>query len=74
MIVPGGPFDFFAAVSKTQITFKGKARAGEKAQHTREYVSTLKGLAIPQLDVRCIFEVACKNHWGSRQQSAERRL
>jgi hypothetical protein len=28
-----------------RITFKDKARADEKAQHTREYVSILKRLA-----------------------------
>jgi len=35
------------AISKKQITFKDKARADEKAQHTREYVSILKRLATP---------------------------
>jgi hypothetical protein len=30
-----------------QITFKDKARADEKAQHTWEYVSILKRLATP---------------------------
>jgi hypothetical protein len=35
------------AISKMQITFKDKARADEKAQHTREYVSILKRLATP---------------------------
>jgi hypothetical protein len=30
-----------------QITFKDKARADEKAQHTWEYVSILKSLATP---------------------------
>jgi hypothetical protein len=35
------------ATSKMQITFKDKARADEKAQHTREYVSILKRLATP---------------------------
>jgi hypothetical protein len=30
-----------------QITFKDKARADEKAQHTGEYVSILRRLATP---------------------------
>jgi hypothetical protein len=30
------------AISKIQITFKDKARADEKAEHTREYVSILR--------------------------------
>jgi hypothetical protein len=30
------------AISKTQMVFDGKAKADEKAQHTREYVSILK--------------------------------
>ena len=30
-----------------QITFKDKARADEKAEHTCEYVSILKRLATP---------------------------
>ena len=30
------------ALSKPQIALDGKARADEKAQHTREYVSILK--------------------------------
>jgi len=42
-----------------QIKFKDKARADEKAEHTREYVSILKRLATPSLGVRCIFEMAC---------------
>ena len=42
-----------------QITFKDKARADEKAEHTSEYVSILKRLATPYLGVRCIFEMAC---------------
>ncbi|MDH3722754.1 MAG: hypothetical protein OER74_14765 [Desulfobacteraceae bacterium] len=33
------------AISKTQITFKDKARTDEKAEHTCEYVSILKRLA-----------------------------
>ena len=36
------------AISKMQITFKDKARADEKAQHTwGKYVSILKRLATP---------------------------
>jgi hypothetical protein len=35
------------AISKMQITFKDKARADEKAQHTWEHVSILKRLATP---------------------------
>jgi hypothetical protein len=36
------------AISKMQITFKDKARADEKAEHTRgEYVSILKRPATP---------------------------
>jgi hypothetical protein len=35
------------AISRTQITFKDKARADEEAQHTWEYVSILKRLATP---------------------------
>jgi hypothetical protein len=35
------------AISRIQITFKDKAQADEKAQHTREYVSILKRLATP---------------------------
>jgi hypothetical protein len=33
------------AISKMQIAFKDKARADEKAQHTREYVSILRRAA-----------------------------
>jgi hypothetical protein len=35
------------AISKMQITFKDKARADEKAQHTWEYVSILRRSATP---------------------------
>jgi hypothetical protein len=38
---------FLQAISKMQITFKDKARADEKAEHTWEYVSILKRLATP---------------------------
>jgi len=41
-----------------QITFKDKARADEKAEHTWEYVNILKRLATPLLGVRYIFEMA----------------
>jgi hypothetical protein len=36
--------ELLQAISKMQITFKDKARADEKAQHTWEYVSILKRL------------------------------
>jgi len=42
-----------------QITFKDKAQANAKAQHTWEYVSILERLATPSLGVRCVFEMAC---------------
>jgi hypothetical protein len=48
------------AISKTQITFKDKARVDEKAEHTWEVVSILKRLATPELGVRCIFERTCR--------------
>jgi hypothetical protein len=35
------------AISKMQITFKDKARAYEKEEHTREYVSILRRSATP---------------------------
>jgi len=35
---------YLHAISKMQITFKDKARADEKAQHTWKYVSILKRL------------------------------
>jgi hypothetical protein len=35
------------AISKMQITFKDKALADEKAEHTREYVSILRRSATP---------------------------
>ncbi|MDH4204697.1 MAG: hypothetical protein OEV45_04125 [Desulfobacteraceae bacterium] len=43
------PIDVYIlqAISKMQITFKDKARADEKAQHTWEYVSILKRLETP---------------------------
>jgi hypothetical protein len=36
---------------------KSKAQADEKAQHTLEYVSILRRLATPLLDIRYIFEM-----------------
>jgi hypothetical protein len=33
------------AISKPQMVFDGKARTDEKAQHTREYVSIVKGFS-----------------------------
>jgi len=45
------------AISKIKITFKDKARADEKAEHTCEYVSILKRFATPYLGVRCVFEM-----------------
>jgi len=64
-----------------QLTFKGKARADEKAPHTWEYVSVLKRLATPSSGVGCFFEMACsrspyipkrfsKSIRGARRQSA----
>jgi hypothetical protein len=35
---------YLQAISKMQITFKDKARADEKAQHTWKYLSILKRL------------------------------
>jgi hypothetical protein len=35
------------AISKMQITFEDKARADEKAEHTRKYVSILRRSATP---------------------------
>jgi hypothetical protein len=39
--------EYIQAISKMQITFKDKAQADEKAEHTWEYVSILKRLATP---------------------------
>jgi hypothetical protein len=47
MDVSDNPSVTLQAISKIQITFKDKAQADEKAQHTREYVSILKRLATP---------------------------
>jgi hypothetical protein len=44
-------------VSKPQIAFEGKAKADEKAQHTREYVSILKRLSTQPSSVRWGFEM-----------------
>jgi hypothetical protein len=46
-ILEGSKLTTLQAISKMQITFKDKARADEKAEHTREYVSILKRLATP---------------------------
>jgi transcriptional regulator with PAS, ATPase and Fis domain len=35
-----------------KVAFKDKARADEKTQHTRQYVSILKRLATPQRPIR----------------------
>jgi hypothetical protein len=43
-------------VSKPQIMFESKAQADEKAQHTLEYVSILKGHAKQLSDIRWGFE------------------
>jgi hypothetical protein len=48
------------AVAKPQIAFDGKARADEKAQHTREYVSILKRFSTQPSGVRWGFEMASK--------------
>ena len=45
-------------VSKSQIATKLKARADEKAQHTRGYVSILRRSATLRFGVRCVFETA----------------
>ena len=48
------------AVSKPQIMFKGKACDGEKAQHTRQYVSILSQSTTRPLGIRWGFEIASK--------------
>ena len=50
--------ELIEAVSKPQIAFEGKAKADEKAQHTREYVSILKRLSTQPSNVRWGFEMA----------------
>jgi hypothetical protein len=40
------------------MAFEGKAKADEKAQHTREYVSILKRLSTQSSSVRWGFEMA----------------
>jgi hypothetical protein len=42
------------------MAFEGKAKADEKAQHTREYVSILKRLSTQPSSVRWGFEMASK--------------
>jgi hypothetical protein len=49
------------AISKPQIRFEGKAKAEEKAQHTREYVSILKRLSTQPSSVRWVFEMASRH-------------
>jgi hypothetical protein len=49
---------FLEGVSKPQMAFEGKAKADEKAQHTREYVSILKRLSTQPSGVRWGFEMA----------------
>ena len=46
------------AISKTQIVYDGKAKADEKAQHTREYVSILKRCSTQPSGTRWCFEMA----------------
>jgi hypothetical protein len=43
------------------MAFEGKAKADEKAQHTREYVSILKRLSTQPSSVRWGFEMASKD-------------
>jgi hypothetical protein len=44
-------------ISRMRIRVQGKARGGEKAQHTREYVSILRRPVIPPRGLRPIFEM-----------------
>ena len=46
------------AISKPQMRFEGKAKADEKREHTREYVSILKRLSTRPSSVRWGFETA----------------
>jgi hypothetical protein len=46
------------AIAKPQIAFDDKARADEKAQHTREYVSILKRFSTQPSGVRWGFAMA----------------
>jgi len=62
------------AISKMQITFKDKARADEKAEHTREYVSILRRSATPYLGVRCIFEIAYSSLSEKQYQAHENNI
>jgi hypothetical protein len=52
--------DLLEVVSKPQISFKSKAQADEKAQHTRQYVSILKRLATQLLVLRWGFETTSR--------------
>ena len=47
-------------VSKPQIMFEGKAQSGEKAQHTRRYVSILSRLATQPSRIGGGFETTSK--------------
>jgi hypothetical protein len=47
------------AISKMWIRVQGKVRVGEKAEHTRQYVSILSGHATPPWGLRRLFEMAC---------------
>jgi hypothetical protein len=47
-----------SAISKPQVAFEGKAKADEKAQHTREHVSILKRLSTQPSSVTWGFEMA----------------
>jgi hypothetical protein len=42
------------------MAFEGKAKADEKAQHTRQYVSILKKLSTQPSSVRSGFEMASR--------------
>jgi hypothetical protein len=48
-------------ISKMRIRVQGKARGGEKAQHTREYVSILRRPVTPPWALRPIFEMGSSN-------------
>ena len=61
------------AISKPQMAFEGKAKADEKAQHTREYVSILKRLSTQPSGVRWGFEMA-SNTSSNRCLSVPRHL
>jgi hypothetical protein len=52
------------AISKPQVAFAGKAKADEKAQHTREYVSIVKRLSTQPSSVIWGFEMASMDMEG----------